>query len=381
MNVRDIPVERACAADYDELMDFLCRCFRTVNPAHVRFETLMPDVYQPEESLMQCHCLLRVEGRIVAAAGIYPLQIRMGEIGLKMAGIGGVSALPSLRGAGCMTKLVTHIGKVLAEEGYALSWLSGDRVRYNRFGWETAGSTFAVTLSSKMADSDSGAGFSCRRWDGNARDWHAFLRARSDRVVRGECDEVALRRKLNRYQHELWVARNNHSFAYISLCRAWRLVAEWGGAPAGVAALLRQLLNKDVKPWCVHVPPVQDECNDLFFAHAEKIGTANDNLAIISLFELLGLYEPCWLPRWPRQQVLRLRMTSARRPTQEVLLTDTGVTAGTRKDVSAMIELDELRMVRMLFGPVRPTQYLYGLETWMDQVFPLPFYLPVLWSV
>jgi hypothetical protein len=67
-------------------------------------------------------------------------------------GIGGVATLRSERGKGHMTRLLYRVIEEMRERGYCLSWLAGDRQRYNAFGWERAGMTYEVVFSLRSLD-------------------------------------------------------------------------------------------------------------------------------------------------------------------------------------------------------------------------------------
>jgi hypothetical protein len=51
-----------------------------------------------------------------------------------------------------MTQLLYHVVSAMREHGYALSWLGGDRQRYNTFGWESAGQNFELNFARRALD-------------------------------------------------------------------------------------------------------------------------------------------------------------------------------------------------------------------------------------
>jgi hypothetical protein len=84
--------------------------------------------------------------------GVYPLEVEIHGVRWPIAGIGGVSTLPEARGKGYMTQLLIHAVTVMREQGYVLSWLGGDRQRYNAFGWEVAGQNYELTFTRRSLD-------------------------------------------------------------------------------------------------------------------------------------------------------------------------------------------------------------------------------------
>ena len=51
-----------------------------------------------------------------------------------------------------MTQLLYHVIDEMRAQGYALSWLGGDRQRYNAFGWERGGLAYNLTFSRRALD-------------------------------------------------------------------------------------------------------------------------------------------------------------------------------------------------------------------------------------
>lgn len=139
-----VDVIRLTAADWDEGLAFLNEVFGEHHPHD--FATLLPSIYQPTDEFMSWNHAVREGGRIRAVVGLFPIDWQVGDVVLKVGGIGGVSTHRSVRGKGYMKVLMAHCAARMKAEGFHLSWLGGQRQRYGYFGYEKCGPAPAVTL-------------------------------------------------------------------------------------------------------------------------------------------------------------------------------------------------------------------------------------------
>ncbi len=373
-------VERAKRKDFDELMNLMVRSFRTVAPGHPRFERIFPDLYRATTESMARHRIIRKDGKIVASAGLYPLDVKVANVRLRLGGIGGVCSAPAERRQGHMREILTTLCADLKEEGYALSWLTGERARYARFGWETTGSAPQVQFSlPRPSRAELKQWRSTRLKPGNSVRWERVVRAHKRLVTRGICNEADLFRRFNRLGAELWDAEENGRYAYLALNRKWRQLVEWGGHPAGVASLIkRHARGRGL--WWAEIPPIVDPYKDFFVSIADVIGHRLSNLAIIDLEALLKMYEPHLQSVWPKSISTRLTMCHIDGRKESVIIKHGKVSLRSVK-VDHHVELDALKMVRFLFGPLNPSLFLGPEMRPLDQALPLPFFLPYLWWV
>ncbi len=136
------PIIQLCAGDFDEAMRFLNVVFGEHGPHD--FANMLPSIYQPTDEHMRCNYAVRERGRIATIVGVFPIHWRVGDVTLKVAGVGGVSVHPNCRGKGYMKLLMNHAVEEIRRAGYDLSYLGGRRQRYAYFGYEVAGSTYAL---------------------------------------------------------------------------------------------------------------------------------------------------------------------------------------------------------------------------------------------
>jgi predicted N-acetyltransferase YhbS len=124
--------------DYDELMDFGNYVF---SHAHgpTDFPSLLPKLYKREYFMDGIHYLAREDGRIRAAVGAYPLRLNILGNVLPGRGIGMVSVHPYARSRGYMRTLMGMALADMDRDGIVFSCLSGQRQRYEYFGFSPAG--------------------------------------------------------------------------------------------------------------------------------------------------------------------------------------------------------------------------------------------------
>ncbi len=138
-----VPIDFPRAGDRAELLDFLHGVFLRDNPNHIRFERLFPDLFFADtDEYMSPHAVVRVDGRIAACVGCYPMTLRIAGCTVPIFGIGQVSTGAAHLGKGYMSALMkTQLERARAA-GAALVWLGGRHDRYAHFGFETAGLLF-----------------------------------------------------------------------------------------------------------------------------------------------------------------------------------------------------------------------------------------------
>ena len=135
--------------EFDEWMRFLEKSY---GHSVGLFQRAYPHLYRPTAKLCENGWVIERQGRIVSHVGLYPIETVTAGVHLTVGGIGGVATQPAERGQGHMSRLLHHIIDVMRDRGYPLSWLGGDRQRYNAFGWETAGSAFRLCFSQRSLE-------------------------------------------------------------------------------------------------------------------------------------------------------------------------------------------------------------------------------------
>jgi predicted N-acetyltransferase YhbS len=362
-------IDAARAADRDELLDFLLTAFRVNAPQHPPFDALYPDLFGANDAAMGRHLVIREGGRIAACVGAYPMDVRIGPCSVRVAGIGQVACAPDRRGGGRMTALLDAAVARLPDERCALSWLSGRRDRYARFGWELAGAALRLGMDARsVGAAPAGWSIECLSSQDSLADnvWQL-------RMAQPILEELPLGRwlvKLQRGQTHVWVARRegSHDAAAFAVARQdGSSLQEWGGDTGGLHAIAAAAVARygGLSVTCL---PGTDPSAALFWSIAVWSSGALSNLLVVDLAATLAAYAPLVHERLPPGVGAMLVMTRQDREVGHFSLGNGG----------ERIVLDRCLMARLLFGPTPPSALL-GLPPrlrWLDQVFPLPFLLP-----
>ncbi|MEO7715913.1 MAG: GNAT family N-acetyltransferase [Capsulimonas sp.] len=136
-------ITRLTAGDYEELMDFISLVFSMAH-APTDFRAFGPKMYEPTDASMAQQYVLRENGRIRAAVGVFPMTYCIGDISLRVAGVGNVAVHKYHGGKGYMVDLMNAAVADMANEGMDFSFLTGQRQRYQHFGYEPCGAACAV---------------------------------------------------------------------------------------------------------------------------------------------------------------------------------------------------------------------------------------------
>ena len=149
-------VKRLTPNDYDEALFVLNEAFSYANDGtllgkRADFEKHLPIMWTREHDYMSRHFGVRENGRLVALLGVYPLPVNIAGHGLLFGTIGNVGTLHAHRGKGYMKLLMAAALEEADRLGLDAARLDGLRSRYNRHGFEHAGSLYGFTLTARNA--------------------------------------------------------------------------------------------------------------------------------------------------------------------------------------------------------------------------------------
>jgi predicted N-acetyltransferase YhbS len=143
-------VVQLTAADFDEGLAFMNAVFAAKKPDRFHdFHALLPSIYQPTDELMACNHAVRVNGELRAIVGLFPMDWQVGDVVLKVGGIGGVSTHLAHRDKGYMSLLMNHCVDYMKEQGCHLSYLGGQRQRYGYAGYEKCGQKLQLPVDKR----------------------------------------------------------------------------------------------------------------------------------------------------------------------------------------------------------------------------------------
>jgi len=135
--------------EFERFMRYLERAF---GHSKAFFERALPHLYQPAEEALSWSYAIEEEGEIVSHVGLYPIETATAGVRLTVGGIGAVSTSPAARGKGYMSRLLYHVIDEMRRLHYPVSWLGGDRQRYNTFGWELASPVYDLSFSRRSLE-------------------------------------------------------------------------------------------------------------------------------------------------------------------------------------------------------------------------------------
>lgn len=135
-------IRKLNANDYDELLALLNLVFHKSD-----FDRLLPKMWVRDDDYMGKHTGIWEDGKLCAVVGVYPFDVKIGDISLKFATTGNVATHPDYEGRGYFTKLFELAMSELEDKNYDGARLGGARQRYGRFGYEPCGTVYKFTFN------------------------------------------------------------------------------------------------------------------------------------------------------------------------------------------------------------------------------------------
>ncbi len=371
-----IVVENLGKSDFEPAMQLLDRAFAEHGVAD--FASLHPALYQPTPAYMARHLGVREGRRLVAMLGVYPIDWRLGDRTLPVAGIGGVAVDPDARGRGLMRLLMDRARATIATRGDPLGYLGGQRQRYRRFGWEASGVRLRLELSAKNLAAIVARAPAVTLAPSTPAD-HAELAAlhgaQSFRCARPDERFAA---HLRTWRHESLVARlGERIVGYLVVAARERWITELVAPGPDLAVELLRAHVRDARSWSVLLPNVPTALLSRLAAEAESVVVEqNGNWWVRDWVRVVGellAYRHAVRPLLPGEVVLRCAEQTFR-------LRVDGTGAGAAPSAAPpSLSLDAPTLTRLLFGPLPPAAVVRlpaaagVLAAWC----PLPLALPV----
>lgn len=128
----------ASPEEKQEIIDFIDLVFSKAHKPH-DFATLLPKAYGACGDATEHHVVVRENDRIVAVLLCYPVKMRIVDKVHTILGIGSVSTHPNVRGKGYLRMMMDLADKRAKELGAAVAVLSGQRQRYQYYGFDHGG--------------------------------------------------------------------------------------------------------------------------------------------------------------------------------------------------------------------------------------------------
>lgn len=140
----DMTISTCLPSEYAELVQFLNDAFEKNEKQW--FLKYYCHIFHNDPRLIACNNLVRINGQLVGAIGVYPIGLRIGNARLSVGGVGSVSTRKELRGKGVMSYMLEHVIRQMQEQKFDISWLSGGRFRYSNYGWQKGGRHYSFTI-------------------------------------------------------------------------------------------------------------------------------------------------------------------------------------------------------------------------------------------
>lgn len=381
--------EKARAADFNELMDFLERVYAEYGGKEPRFERRAPDLYQATDEAMGDIFILREAGRIVSSAGLFPMRLKLWGRPFTIQGVGGVGTLPEFRGRGFMNQVLSAVNDERQRRGGPFSYLAGYRRRYGVWGYEKAGSVLAANLHRRNLGALAPYGFKVSELSFDSIPWSRVTVLRDvSPACGGDAPPEVLKLKYGRPSLRFFMAEREDAACFAAISTGEMIVADWMGSLEGLADIANAILP-DLNSLSVRIPLDGSVRPDLILPLAEErsIGIAG-SLAVVDL--PAGLRLLCANPALGRQFFDGVSacfvMEAGPNPEQSARLSvENGVLnveSGLSGSGATVIKLSPLKMAALLFGPLKPSHLLgEDVPSWLDALLPLPVMIPRIYGV
>jgi predicted N-acetyltransferase YhbS len=344
------------------------------------FERMDPRLYQPTADACACFHVLEHNGRIVSHVGIYPIEVLTSGVELTIGGIGAVATMPEERGHGHMSRLLRHAVEVMRERHYPLSWLGGNRQRYNAFGWELAGISYHVTLSRRSLDRAAVEPVPVQEvfpWEAEA----LIERLQSTLVCRARRSDLGM--YLRKQGLRVWVAEDGYLVTHAGWGKPF--VAELVSTSGREAGLIRAVMEwaSQGEAKCVLSMWDQERLARLLPAASGWDARSNEMYRIVDLYPLLAAAQPVLERRAAGLRDLDLCF-EIREPDHVDAVTlsvsDSHVRVKPGRDSARVIELTPIAAARLLLGgpPVGDSSQI---PSQLAALLPIPVHVPPLSDV
>ena len=141
-----IKIEKANLGEIENIIKVANKSFRPIRDRKFDFHFAVPFVYSSKKDYSEIHHVAREDEKIVSLVGNLIRTIDIGSKSFKYSNVGTVCTLPKYRGNGYMKKIMKKVEQENIDEKVIFSILTGNRKRYNHFGYESSGFKFEYTF-------------------------------------------------------------------------------------------------------------------------------------------------------------------------------------------------------------------------------------------
>ena len=349
--------------EYDELMRLLERSYDKIREL---FQDHYPQVWKRENVKINNCFVIKKDGKMLSHVGLMPFDIISDNKIIKVAGIGGVATDPVARGAGYMGTLLKYAITQMKKQGFPISVLWGMRSRYANYGWDYTGSNLITTLTKYDLEKIKPVQVELKKYT-EAGHFGKIIETYEKEPLRVNRSKKTFKLLFERPGQETWITDGNEGFAYIVISGAGneRSVLERGGSPQAFLSLCFEIMKK----------------------------TNSESLRVVSSARHTPITETLLRTNggcsWSQIEPLCMLKILDLDKTLEAFGVKTGSFKFTMTDESEKkfvgikingneIKLPQTAMARLLFGPLKPSQYFSiepDIAKELDKIFPLEFHI------
>jgi predicted N-acetyltransferase YhbS len=383
-----LSVESARPGDWPQILACVNRCF--VADGAPSMALTHGHCVNDDPDTLKGYLVARDGGRLVGCLSCTNQQLIIDGGTLAVGGLGQVATLPECRGQGVMSALLNAAIAHMEASGCACSDLGGDRVRYGRYGWETAGRQWQFTLTARSvaAAAAPSSPHEVRLFTGDPAEQRVIMSLHETEPRRVARSDRQWQRLLTRLNKQVWLALRQgrvEAYAVIDSSRQPGAVFEFGGSVEGVHHILHQRVPHAPADGLLLWSPWEHGCNGLFFTLAAHWTVVSPRM--VRLFHLRQTLEA-----FAGQMSRRLGAVDARRcPAVTLMVQESGQSVTLAPGVEGValreptglepvLQLPRAQMVRLLLGPSSPLQWPMVAQAapWLQIVFPLDF---MIWRI
>lgn len=140
-------VKKAENGEIKKIVKTANAAFIPVRNPNYDFKRTIPKIYKTKNDFSNIHHVIEINNEFVSICGNLIRFIEIDNVKYKFSIVGTVSTIPSYQNHGCMKTLMNSVDNECKNENVVFSMLTGERQRYNFFGFEKAGFDFIYTFS------------------------------------------------------------------------------------------------------------------------------------------------------------------------------------------------------------------------------------------
>ena len=143
----DLKIRLIKENEFEDLMKLMNTAFSFVNEEE-KFEHILPKLYYKENKDM-IHYGVFIDNVLVASVGLYFMTFKSKYSSLKVGCVGAVSTHHEYRKNGYFSLIMKKIISYSKRHNFDMLFLSGNRFRYNHFGFENGGRKMIIGVSQR----------------------------------------------------------------------------------------------------------------------------------------------------------------------------------------------------------------------------------------